>query len=103
MQKKNNKTKLSIIIQIQENWKWITILLACCSMGFFMGKTFAGIMFDVKIKELEIQNQLQIIELKEKNLELRGKYVNEVIDLKNEVKRLQEKIKSYENENTRAK
>ena len=93
---KLNKKTVPIKIQIQENWKWVTILFACVSAGFWFGKYFTEMKLNAKIKELENQIQLQIIESETKNLKLMKEYINDIMDLKNEINKLQ--IKSYEHE-----
>ena len=87
-----NKTRTSFLTQIQENWKWIAVLLACGGAGFWQGKFYAEIELSTKI----LEKQLIIIELREKNLEQMEKFQNQIMDLKNENYKLQ--IKSYENE-----
>jgi len=100
VQRKNNK-KISILSQIQSNWGWITILLACGGAGFWLGQYNTAINLNAKINELENQNQLHIIDLREKNLELWEKYQNDIIDLKKENSILQTKINIYKNEKAR--
>lgn len=92
--KKNNKKTASVIFQIQENWKWIATLLACATAGFYLGKYYSEMRLNAKIKELNTQIQLQIIESEVKHLELMKEYINDMKDLNNEIKKLQ--IKSYE-------
>jgi len=96
MTQKNNN-KISVFTQIQSNWKWITILFACGGAGFWMGKYYSAISFNSKISELENQKQLQIIESRERSLELWEKYRTEIMNLENENSILQTKIHAYEN------
>jgi len=72
----------------------ITIIFACLGGGFAVGKYYEKIELDAKIREIENQQQFQIVEYREKIFELQ----KEVIDLKNENLKLQLTNKNNENE-----
>jgi hypothetical protein len=63
----------------------IALLSACLAGGFAVGKYYGEIQSEAKIRDIENQKNLQSAECREKNLELREIYQNQVLDLKNEI------------------
>jgi len=72
----------------------ITIIIACLGAGFAFGKYYEEIELEAKIRKLDNEQQIQIIEYREKIFELH----KEVIDLKNENSKLQSTKNNNENE-----
>ena len=63
----------------------VTIIIACLSAGFAFGKHYEKIENDAKLRKVENEQQIQIIEYRERLFELH----KDVIDLKNENSKLQ--------------
>ena len=96
--KSSNDADSSLRDKIIYNWKWIAILLFCVTTGFALGKCSSDNTLNAKINSLENQKQLEIIKSRERTLELRERYINEINHLRRENNRLQMIIDRNENE-----
>jgi hypothetical protein len=75
----------------------VTIIIACIGAGFAFGIHYEKIELAAKIRELENQNQIQLIEYREKIIDIKEQYQKEIFDLKIENNKLQ--LTRYNNRN----
>lgn len=71
----------------------ITIVVAgvftCIGAGFTFGRYYEQIKSDATIRDLENQRNILSIEYREKILDIREQYQNDIKDMKNEIRELQ--------------
>jgi hypothetical protein len=76
----------------------VTIILTCVSAGFAFGRYYERIELAAKMRELENQKQIQLIEYRKKIIDIKEQYQKEIFDLKTENNKLQLKTNKNENE-----
>ena len=76
----------------------VTLLFTCIGAGFAFGRYYERIELDAKMRELENQKQIQLIEYREKIIELKEQNQKELFDLRVENNKLQLIINNNEDE-----